>query len=123
MINEVYRGEARLDNINYSMITLIPKKDQAETIGDFRPIALLNYSIKIITKLLSNRLAPKLQSMIVDYQTSFISGRKILEGAASAYEIIHQCKKTKSNGYILKLGFEKAYDMIECDCFVEFLHL
>lgn len=67
VIDEAYRGEARLDMINYSMINLIPKKEQAETIGDFRPIALLNYLDKIITKILPNRLFPKLRSMIGNY--------------------------------------------------------
>lgn len=89
MIDEVYRDDARLDRINYLMITLISKKEQAETSGDFRPIALLNYSVKIIAKILSNRLVRKLQSMIVDYQMGFISGSNIPEGVGTVYEIIH----------------------------------
>jgi len=45
-----------LQSINDSYITLIPKIDGAQQVGDFRPISLLNCSIKLITKLLANRL-------------------------------------------------------------------
>lgn len=38
-----------------------------------------------------------------------------------AYEIIHNCKRTKVNGYLLKLDFQKAYDMVDWDCLQETL--
>jgi hypothetical protein len=45
-----------IQSINGSLITLIPKKDDALKVSDYRPISLLNTSVKIITKLLANRL-------------------------------------------------------------------
>jgi len=45
-----------ISSINSSGIALIPKKDNLEKVDDFRPISLLNYSLKCITKLLSIRL-------------------------------------------------------------------
>jgi len=46
----------RLQSINGSYITLIPEKDDASKVNDYRPISLLNSSIKILTKILANRL-------------------------------------------------------------------
>lgn len=44
-----YLGEVCLQSINGSYITLIPKVGGATRASDFRPISLLNISVKIIT--------------------------------------------------------------------------
>jgi hypothetical protein len=51
-----YNKEVCLQSINGSYIILIPKIDNPVTVSDFRPISLLNSSIKLITKILANRL-------------------------------------------------------------------
>jgi hypothetical protein len=56
------QGHLCLQSLNGSHITLIPKIDGARKVSDFRLISLLNTSIKIITKLLANRI----QSVIMD---------------------------------------------------------
>lgn len=50
------KGEICLQSVNGSYITLLPKADAPSKVGDFRPISLLNCSMKLITKLLANRL-------------------------------------------------------------------
>lgn len=42
--------------LNQTYISLIPKVKNPKTIGQFRPISLCNFSYKIISKLLANRL-------------------------------------------------------------------
>ena len=49
-----YSENLCLQSINGSYITLIPKKDDPSMVSDFRPISLLNNSVKLITKLLAN---------------------------------------------------------------------
>lgn len=61
--------------------------------------------------------------MIDDYQTGFIVDRNILEGVATSQEIIHQRKKSKSNGFLLKLDFKKAYDIVDWECLQDTLRL
>jgi hypothetical protein len=39
-----------------SYIVLIPKVDNPLIVSEYRPISLLNSSIKLLTKLLANRL-------------------------------------------------------------------
>ena len=50
-------GELYLQSINGSYITLIPKGDGGSKVNDFRPISLLNTSMKILTKHLAIRMA------------------------------------------------------------------
>lgn len=53
---QFYQGSVNLQPINSSFITLIPKNNDPETVNDYRQISLLNCSIKLLTKLLANRL-------------------------------------------------------------------
>jgi mannosylglycoprotein endo-beta-mannosidase len=55
-IKDFYNGNVSLESINSSYITLVPKMDSPSTPNDFRPISLLNSVLKIITKLLANRI-------------------------------------------------------------------
>jgi hypothetical protein len=52
----LFNHDICLQSINASYITLIPKVDNPSKVGDFRPVSLLNNSMKLLTKLLANRL-------------------------------------------------------------------
>ena len=51
---------------NSSFIALIPKKQGANMVNDFRPINLIGSLYKIITKLLANRLAFVINELVND---------------------------------------------------------
>lgn len=82
---------------------------------------MLNSTIKIVSKILANRLVPKLKLLVKDDQTGFIACRNILKGVATTYEVIHQSKKSNTNRFMLKLDFENAYDMVDCEYVMETL--
>jgi hypothetical protein len=50
----------KLSLINMAHIVLLPKKQDAASLSDYRPISLINSAVKIIMKLLANRLTPHL---------------------------------------------------------------
>ena len=102
-----------LHSLNFGVITLLPKKEDATKVQQYRPICLLNVSFKIFTKVLTNRLSVVAQKIIRPSQTAFIPGRHILEGVVILHETIHEMHKKKKNGVILKLDFEKAYDKVK----------
>lgn len=66
-----------LQSINSSFITLVPKIDSPTCISDYRPSSLLNCSMKIITKILANRLQAVIPSLIHKNQYGFIKNRTI----------------------------------------------
>lgn len=74
LMKEVWRGSARLDRLNFSYITLIPKREVPKNIRDYRPITLLNCSFKRVAKVLTNCFVPKLQELGGKEQTGFIVG-------------------------------------------------
>jgi hypothetical protein len=56
LIREFFSCQANLRCLNKSFITLVPKIPSPAFVNDYRPICLLGGPIKIITKLLANRV-------------------------------------------------------------------
>lgn len=70
---------------------------------------------KWFTKALTNRLVPIAQKCIGKNQTGFVKGRNILDGVVVLHEVLHEMKKSKRKGLIMKIDFEKAYDRVRWD--------
>jgi hypothetical protein len=103
MFKDWNNGELDLFRLNFSLLTLIPKEQDAKTIQKFRPIALTNCSFNFFSKCVTNRLGPISEDLIAPNQTTFIKDRFILESVVSAHEIIHDAVQKKESGCIFKL--------------------
>jgi hypothetical protein len=71
-------------------------------------IFLLGVDYEWITKVLTRRLTTVADSVVSKTQTIFISGRNILEGVVILHETLHELRRKKGKGIILKLDFETA---------------
>ena len=74
--------------LNAAFITLLPKKMDAVEVMDFRPISLIHSFAKLVTKLMANRLAPLLPSLISTNQSAFVRGRKIHDNFLLVQQIV-----------------------------------
>lgn len=83
---------------------------------ELRPISLCNVLVRIVSKVLANRLKPCLKNLISYKQSAFIEGQLLTDNALLAYEINHGIKRRtqdKQGIAELKLDISKAYGRLE----------
>jgi hypothetical protein len=61
-----------LNWLNSASIALIPNKEGAEEVTDFRPISLIDAIMKLISKVMATRLAPFMHALVSTAKSAFI---------------------------------------------------
>jgi hypothetical protein len=95
LLKDFQKGELAIARLNYGVITLVPKRKDADMIQKYRHICLLNMSFKIITRVLVNRLIQVIWMIVLLNETSFIKGRYIMEGVNILHEILNDTHMKK----------------------------
>jgi len=97
-----------------SIITLIPKKDKDTSIlNNLRPISLTNTDVKIITKAITIKVNPVLESIISPTQAAYVPGRQITDNTFMIDRIIELADKIDERIYLLSLDAKKAFDSVD----------
>ena len=79
VFEEFYQYSKFVKSLNAIFLALVPKKNGASNIRDFRPISLVGSVYKILVKVLANRLKKVLDQLISESQNNFVGGRQILD--------------------------------------------
>jgi hypothetical protein len=116
-----YEGSICMQSIDGSYVTLIPKNSSPSSFGDYRPVSLLNTSVKVLTKHLANRLQRVITNLVHQNQYGFIKARSIQDCLAWAFKYLSLCHKSGKEMVILKLDFGKSFDKLEHEAIIDIL--
>lgn len=93
-------------------MVLLPKRDGAQEVADFRPICLIHSIPKLVSKMLASRLAPVIHKLVTHNQSAFIRGRSIQDNFLYVRNVIKAAHTAKSPMVFLKLDIAKAFDSV-----------
>ena len=100
------------DTLYRANIAVILKKDRDPlNMSSYRPISLLQMEMKILSKVLSNRLCKHIHKLIHPDQTGLVPGLHIYSNLRRLFNIMYHDHKEECA--IIALDAEKAYDHIE----------
>ncbi|KAF9678477.1 hypothetical protein SADUNF_Sadunf07G0039000 [Salix dunnii] len=123
LVNDVLQYGLLPKGCSHAYVALIPKKMEAIMLADhYRPICMVHGVYKIVSQVLSKRIAGIIQHVISDNQTGFIAGRQIVDGFMIASEAIHVMKLSRESGMNLKVDFHRAFDSALWDYLDETMH-
>ena len=114
-VGTIFSTRVVLEYLNKTLIALIPKCPNPESINNYKPISLCNSIYKIVTKVIIARLRPLLSSQISPVQAAFVPRRRGLDNIIIAQELIQSINKKKGKIWymVIKVDLEKAYDRLE----------
>jgi hypothetical protein len=99
-------------HLNTAHNMLLPKKEDAYVVTDFRPVSLTHSIAKILSKILASRLAPELNGMVSRAQSAFIKRRSIQDNFLYTQNLTKALHRAKQPGLFLKLDIAKAFGTV-----------
>jgi hypothetical protein len=123
-VNFFYQQHSQhLKHLNSAHLVLLPKKLEAETLCDFRPISPTHNIAKLLSKLLANRLAPFLNELVSRQQSAFIKKQSIGDNFLYTQNLIKALHRSKRPALFLKLDIAKAFDSVRWDFCLKFFNI
>ncbi|BFG41163.1 hypothetical protein CerSpe_274360 [Prunus speciosa] len=123
LVKDCFLTASLPENINETLIALVPKVERPISMTQLRPISLCNTLYKVISKILVARLRPCKANLVSPNQVSFVPRRQIVDNIVVAQEMLHKFKISKGRkGFIAwKIDLSKAYDRLSWDFIREVL--
>ena len=96
-----------------SVFIPIPKKGNAKECSNYRTIALISHTSKVMLKILQVRLQQYVNYELPDVQAGFRKGRGTRDQIANIHWIIDKAREFQKNIYFFFIDYAKAFDGVD----------
>ena len=114
IIINIIKGTLLKGSQKQAIITLIPKDGELNLLKSWRPVSQICSDVKIVAKILANRLNPIMPNIISKNQYC-VNSRKIVECNSKIRDILYYAETNNMSGALINLDWEKAYDRVDWD--------
>jgi sorting nexin-29 len=88
------------------------KKGDCFRCENYKGVTLLNTVYKIFSKILSERLRPKIEAIVGWYQTGFREGESTIDQIHTLWQILERMKEQNITEFYLFADFKSAFDSV-----------
>ena len=122
-VESFFNSGCMLLEINCTIIALVPKVPNPESMQDYRPISCCNTIYKCISKIIASRIKMCLPDIINPSQSAFVHGRSIEDNVLITQDLMHNYHGNNGRPRCaLKIDIKKAYDTIGWSCVIDILY-
>ena len=101
-----------------SVFIPIPKNGNAKDCSNYRSVALISHTSKVMLKILQARLQQYMNRELPDIQGGFRKGRGTKDQIANIHWIIKKAREFQKNIYFCFIDYAKAFDSVQFSCSV-----
>ncbi|XP_021994181.1 uncharacterized protein LOC110890840 [Helianthus annuus] len=113
-VKAFFQNGKLLQQLNHTVVSLIPKVPTPSSIMDYRPISCCNTLYKCISKIISDRMKDGLADIVSINQSAFVPGRRISDNILLTQELMHSYhRKVGPPRCAFNIDIQKAYDTVE----------
>lgn len=112
LFNRVYQTGQIPSEWTRSIFVPLPKKCKPSGCGDYRLISLMSHTLKILLRVIQNRIQARCEEIISDAQFGFRGGLGTREALFCMNVLLQKCREFQKPVFVCFIDFEKAFDRV-----------
>ena len=110
---QIWKTQQWLQDWKRSVFIPVPKKGNAKEWSNYRTVALISHTSKVMLKILPSRLQQYMNRELPDVQAGFRKGRGTRDQIANIKWIIEEAREFQKNNYLCFIDYAKAFDCVD----------
>ncbi|CAI5479272.1 unnamed protein product [Closterium sp. Yama58-4] len=98
--------------IKEAVTILLHKKGEKDQLNNYRPITLLNFTYKVLARVIVDRMKLVLHQVISPEQYGFLPGRRLSDAVSLVADIVEAARNGCKDWHLLLVDFKKALDSV-----------
>ncbi|KAL3686361.1 hypothetical protein R1sor_008935 [Riccia sorocarpa] len=115
MVITFWRKKEISERDTRGVIKLLPKSENRKLIKNWRPITLMTFTYKLVSRIMATRIKALVPNLVDQQQTGFVAGRNITENVLALKLGQEWAAISGQDAVFVKFDFMKAFDRVNHD--------